>query len=153
MVAGAADGYLPLDWLAGAGRTDTVTAAWSRGALAEVPAGLAWDVVRLPLTLAPETVRLLRAACVSLGPVLVGPPGAEFIVTRGSAHGWATEGGEVLATGRLVLLPHPSFVDPFRLGDRGWLVGPTDHGLTRGLHLEAAYRSARAEADAAGAAL
>ncbi|URN11895.1 hypothetical protein LUW77_09095 [Streptomyces radiopugnans] len=78
----------PTGWLDPTGRVPAVLAAWEHGALGEVPAGIAWDVVRVPLPLAGETVRRMRAARAPLGPVLSTPLGADFVVALGSADGW-----------------------------------------------------------------
>ncbi len=149
--ANAAHGHLPLGWLHATGCVEAVLVAWGRGALAEVPVGPAFDVVRVPLELAHETVRHLREAEVPLGPVLAPPGGAEFVVESGTADGWAIAGSTVLSRGSLLVMPHPAFVDPYRLGGRCWIVGPTDGPLTCGADLQEAYAEARADAAAADA--
>ncbi|MDG9701846.1 hypothetical protein [Streptomyces sp. DH37] len=148
----AVDGRPPTGWLDATGRVPAVLAAWDHGALGEVPAGIAWDVVRIPLPLARETVRGLRAARAPLGPVLSTPLGADFVVAPGSADGWEVTGMSVLGRGTLVLLPHPDAVEPHRVGNRGWIVAPTDRALTWGPDLRDAYAGARAAAAARAAA-
>ncbi|MEE1938415.1 hypothetical protein V1L54_03130 [Streptomyces sp. TRM 70361] len=128
-------------WLAGCGRAWEVLGAWARGGLAEVPAGGGFDVVRVPVGLGPETVRWLRVAGVPLGPVLVGPDGADFVVAEGTA-----EGDAVLPPGTPVLLPPACVVEPYRLGGRGWLVGPAGREPARGGDVASAYALALAEA-------
>lgn len=146
VASGAADGRPPVDWLSPTGRLPAVLSAWGRGVLAEVPAGIAWDVVRLPAKLAHETVQRLRAAGAPLGPVLSAPLGAEFFVAAGSADGWDVAEGTVLPYGTLVLMPDPGVTGSRRIGDRGWLVAPAGQPLPRGADLRDAYAEARAHA-------
>ncbi|GAA2442006.1 hypothetical protein [Streptomyces macrosporus] len=143
--AEAAGNGLPLNWLHPTGRVSAVLSAWERGVLAEVPTGIAWDVVRVPADLAQETVQRLRDAGAPVGPVLSAPLGAEFFVALGSADGWDVTGGRVLPYGTLVLMPPPNTVEPRRVGDRRWIVGPTDR-LPQGADLRDAYAEARAHA-------
>ncbi|MGK5498431.1 hypothetical protein [Streptomyces sp. URMC 125] len=132
-------------WLHPTGRVPAVLAAWGHGALAEVPTGIAWDVVRVPAELGPDTVRRLRAAGVRPGPVLATPLGADFVVAPGSVEGWSVAGTSVLSRGTLVLLPHPEAVGTRRVGNRGWLVAPDGDGtLTCAADLRDAYTEALA---------
>ncbi|WP_344629525.1 hypothetical protein [Streptomyces glaucosporus] len=141
-----------VEWLRPTGRVPAVLSAWERGVLAEVPTGIAWDVVRVPAGLARETVQRLRDSGAPVGPVLLAPLGAEFFVAPGSADGWDVTGGSVLGRGTLVLMPPPDAVGSRRVGERGWLVGPSDR-LPRGADLRDAYAEARAHAaEAAGTA-
>jgi len=94
------DDRLPIDWLRATGRAEDILTAWAHGALAEVPTGIAFDVVRIPLALAHETVRRLREAGIRPGPVIAGPSGAEVLVPPGDADGLAVDDADVLRTGR-----------------------------------------------------
>ncbi|WP_165869654.1 hypothetical protein, partial [Streptomyces barkulensis] len=125
-------GPLELGWLRPTGRVPDVLRAWGHGALGEAPTGLAWDVVRLPTGIAYETVRRLRAARAPLGPVLVTPLGAAFLLAPGSADGWHVPGSTRLPDRTLVPLPHPDYTDPRHLGGRSWIVRPTGTQLTDG---------------------
>ncbi|MTE18856.1 hypothetical protein F0L17_06840 [Streptomyces sp. TRM43335] len=137
-------------WLRPTGRVPAVLSAWGHGVLAEVPTGIAWDVVRVPSELGPDTVRRLRATRAPLGPVLTTPLGTDFVVAPGSADGWAVTGTSVLGRGTLVLLPPPETVEPRRVGSRGWLVAPDGRGtLTRAADLRDAYTEALSAAAAA----
>ena len=149
MIADAAEGLrsLSLSWLADTGRTDAALAAWARGVLAEVPVGLAWDVLRVPYEHGPELVLELRTAKVPLGPVLSGPSGVEFLVERETSKAWAPSGTELLPQESLLLCPHPSMTDPWSCNRRCWLVTPTE-ALTRVADLCAAYEAATALASA-----
>lgn len=138
-------GPLPTDWLIPTGRVPAVLAAWEHGALAEVPTGLAWDVVRIPTGTAWETVRQFRSEKVPIGPVLATPLGVDFFVARGSADEWDAEDSSRLPDHTLALLPHPVFVEPYRVGARSWVVPPTSSGaLALGPDLYRAYQVARA---------
>ncbi|MGY1456136.1 hypothetical protein [Streptomyces sp. SS8] len=149
--AGTAVQPPPTGWLDPTGRVPAVLAAWEHGALGEVPAGIAWDVVRLPLPLARETVRRMRAARAPLGPVLSTPLGADFVVALGSADGLDVAGMSVLGRGTLVLLPHPDVAEPDPVGNRGWIVPPSDRAPAWGPDLRDAYAEARAAAAAEAA--
>ncbi|PJE94409.1 hypothetical protein CUT44_29695 [Streptomyces carminius] len=138
------DTRLPTGWLRATGRVPDVLAAWERDALAEVPTGIAWDVVRVPAVTVQETLRLLTAARAPIGPVIATPFGAEFFVSLGSADGWTVPGASLLPRGRLALLPHPRSADPCRVSDRCWLVRPDDRTLTWGADLRDAYAEALA---------
>ncbi|MTE19353.1 hypothetical protein F0L17_09475 [Streptomyces sp. TRM43335] len=133
-------------WLQRTGRLPAVLAAWGRGALGEAPTGTAWDTVRIPATVAYETVARLRDGGAPVGPVLLTPPGVDFLVAVGSAGGWDTPDSSVLPAHTLVLLPHPeTFAEPYHLAGRSWIVPPTGtEALTAGPDLRDAYRAARA---------
>ncbi len=138
-------GPVATGWLQPTGRVPAVLAAWKDGALGEAPTGIAWDVVRIPRTVGYETVAQLRAAGVPLGPVLLGPLGAEFFVAPGSADGWDAPDSHLVPAHRLVLLPHPDYTEPRLLGARCWIVPPTGTPpLTWGPDLRTAYLAARA---------
>jgi hypothetical protein len=144
------DGALPLGLLEPTGRANAVRAAWSRGELGEVPTGIAWDVVRLPAAAACETVRQLRAVTAPVGPVLAGPLGVEFIVDLGSADGWEAPGWEAVRGGTLILMPAPTFIEPYHVGDRTWVVALSAASpLTEGADLHGAYLAARARTEEA----
>ncbi|MGK5497253.1 hypothetical protein [Streptomyces sp. URMC 125] len=139
------DGALPMGLLEPTGRADAVHAAWIRGELGEAPTGVAWDTVRLPATVARETLRQLRAARAPVGPVLAGPLGVEFIVVLGSADGWEAPGWETVRSGTLILMPSPKFTGPYHVGDRTWWVAPPVRPLfALGADLHGAYLTARA---------
>ncbi|MFE7975748.1 hypothetical protein [Streptomyces shenzhenensis] len=113
-----------MPWLTATGRLEHVLTAWGRGYLAEVPAGIGFDVLLTPGPLARDTVRRMCAAGRRIGPVVLGPRGAEFILERGSAHGWRAPHSSLLPLGTLVLLPSPGVHVPEPVADRGWLVPP-----------------------------
>jgi hypothetical protein len=142
-------GPLELGWLRPTGRVPDVLLAWENGALGEAPAGLAWDVVRLPAGVAYETVRRLRTARAPLGPVLATPLGVDFLVAPGSADGWNAPGSARLPDRTLVLLPHPDYFEPRHLGNRSWIVRPATGALTEGPALRDAYALASATAQEA----
>jgi hypothetical protein len=112
-----------MPWLAATGRMDQVLTAWGRGELAEVPSGISFDVLLTPLTLGRDTVHRMHAAGRQVGPVLLGPLGAEFIIERGSATGWSASHSLVLRHGALTLLPPPGD-ETHVVGARSWLVPP-----------------------------
>lgn len=115
----------PMPWLTPTGRMEQIITAWGRGQLAEVPAGLAFDVLRTPGAVAEDTVRQMREAGRRIGPVIVGPSGGEFILERGSAPRWAAPRSQLLRPGTLVLLPPPAVCHPETVAARGWLVPPS----------------------------
>ncbi|WP_051717812.1 hypothetical protein [Streptomyces megasporus] len=151
VLADAAHGFLPLDLLDATGRTQAAVAAWAGGHLAEVPCGAVFDVVRLPADLAAPTVEQLRDDRIQVGPVLLGPLGAEFLVVPGTAHQPVGGTWSVARPGTLVLMPHPSITKGVRVGGRTWLVPPGSNPLTPGVELRRAYITA-AEAAAKAAA-
>ncbi|MFI1703085.1 hypothetical protein [Streptomyces griseoruber] len=115
----------PMPWLTSTGRLDQVLTAWGRGHLAEVPVGLGFDVLRTPGAVAEDTVRRMREAGRRVGPVILGPSGAEFILERGSAPRWSAPRSTLLVPGTLALLPPPTVCHPETVASRGWLVPPT----------------------------
>ncbi|MGV2914520.1 hypothetical protein [Streptomyces alfalfae] len=117
----------PLPWLTATGRLEPVLTAWGRGQYAEVPVGVAFDVLLTPPTLGRDTVRRMHDMGHRVGPVILGPLGAEFIIGRGSAAGWSASHSLLLRAGSLVLLPPPGDEDQ-AVGGRSWLVPPCHPG-------------------------
>jgi hypothetical protein len=113
----------PMPWLTATGRLDQVLNAWSRGHLAEVPCGVSFDVLLTPVTLGRDAVHRMHEAGRRVGPVVLGPLGAEFIVERGSAAGWSASHSVLLREGALVLLPPPGD-ESHVVAARSWLVPP-----------------------------
>ncbi|MFE4669397.1 hypothetical protein ACFRI7_31705 [Streptomyces sp. NPDC056716] len=114
----------PMPWLTATGRLEQILRAWGREQLAEVPAGLAFDVLRTTGPLAHDTIVRMRAAGRRTGPVVLGANGAEFIIERGSAPDWNAPRSGLLRPGTLVLLPPPHVCIPDAVAARGWLVPP-----------------------------
>jgi hypothetical protein len=104
--------------------------AWGRGALAEVPTGITFDIVVIPGALASDVVARLRHRWVRPGPVVLGPSGAELVVRRGSVPDWGVPDFRLMRRGGLVLLPPPTVLVPEAVGSRGWLVPPTHRAAT-----------------------
>lgn len=150
-------GPVPFNVLAPTGRLHQVLTAWGRGHLAEVPAGLGFDVLLTPGAVAEDTVRRMRAAGRRVGPVILGPSGAEFILERGSAPRWSAPRSILLRPGSLVLLPPPTVRHPETVASRGWLVPPShqeadarlDAGVTPGAALMGPYLTAVQAAETA----
>ncbi|MFB7113914.1 hypothetical protein [Streptomyces sp. NPDC056291] len=117
-------GPVPFNWLAPTGRLEQALTVWGRGHLAEVPAGLSFDVLLVPADLGRNVLARVGAAGVRPGPVVLGPAGAEFIVRPDSAADWCAPGSTVLRSGSLVLLPPPTALVPETVAGRGWLVPP-----------------------------
>ncbi|GAA2621278.1 hypothetical protein [Streptomyces vastus] len=146
----AAVGPVPFNVLTPTGRLDQVLTAWGRGHLAEVPAGLTFDVLLTSGAVAEETIRRMRAAGRRVGPVVLGPCGGEFILERGSAPRWSAPRSLLLRPGTLVLLPPPTVCQPETVASRGWLVPPSHReagaplgdGLTPGGTLISPYLQA-----------
>jgi hypothetical protein len=113
-----------MPWITATGRLDQVLTAWSRGHLAEAPAGLGFDVLQTPGPVARDTVRRMREAGRRVGPVILSPAGAEFILEPGSAARWSAPRSTALRPGALVLLPPPAVCVPDMVAARGWLVPP-----------------------------
>jgi hypothetical protein len=109
-------GPVPFNVLAPTGRLRQVLTAWGRGHLAEVPAGLGFDVLLTPGAVAEDTVRRMRAAGRRVGPVILGPSAAEFILERGSAPRWSAPRSILLRPGSLGAPPAAHGAPP---GDRG----------------------------------
>lgn len=120
-------GPVPFNWLAPTGRLEQALTAWGRGHLAEIPAGLSFDVLLVPGDLGRDVLARLGAAGVRPGPVVLGPAGAEFIIRPGSAVDWCAAASTVLRSGSLALLPPPTVLVPETVAGRGWLVPPV-HG-------------------------
>ncbi|MFE2492329.1 hypothetical protein ACFXGR_56220 [Streptomyces mirabilis] len=150
-------GPVPFNVLVPTGRLHQVLTAWGRGHLAEVPAGLGFDVLLTPGAVAEDTVRRMRAAGRRVGPVILGPSGAEFILERGSAPRWSAPRSILLRPGSLVLLPPPTVRHPATVASRGWLVPPSqqeadarlDAGVTPGAALMGPYLTAVQAAETA----
>ncbi|MFE0533850.1 hypothetical protein ACFW20_07350 [Streptomyces nigra] len=143
-VAAGFDGLVPVGWIKSSGASVSGTlSAWDQGQLAEVPAGIGWDVVRMGRHRGWRTVDALRLADEHVGPVLVAEPYVEVLVPLGSADGWDQDGVTVLAAGELVPVPPPAVVAPRTLGARSWIVPPHDT-LTDGAKLYEAYAAAGA---------
>lgn len=125
----------PLPWLTATGRLDRVLTAWGNGALGEVPAGVGFDVLTTPAALGRDAVRRAHKAGHRVGPVIIGPLGAEFLIQRGSAATWSAPFSFVLRDGALVLLPPPG--DETRVvGARHWLISPCHPHTGAPLHAE-----------------
>lgn len=118
-------GPVPFNLLAPTGRLEHVLKAWARSNLAEVPAGLGFDVLLTSRAVAEDTVRRMHAAGCHVGPVILSPSGGEFILERGSAPRWSAPHSLLLRPGTLVLLPPPTACHPDTVGARGWLVPPS----------------------------
>ncbi len=114
----------PMPWLTSTGRLEQVLMAWGRRHLAEVPAGLGFDVLLTPSAVAEDTVRRMGEAGHRVGPVILEPSGGEFILERGSAPRWTAPRSTLLVPGTLVLLPPPTVCYPETVSARGWLVPP-----------------------------
>ncbi|MFE0898463.1 hypothetical protein ACFW3W_21530, partial [Streptomyces smyrnaeus] len=118
---------VPYNQLRLTGGVDINQDSWPRGVLAEVPAGLGFDVLRVPGAVAEDAARRMRAAGRRVGPVVLGPLGGEFLLECGSAPRWYAPRSQFLLRGTLVLLPPPTVCLPELVGARGWLVPPTHH--------------------------
>ncbi|OUD02584.1 hypothetical protein [Streptomyces swartbergensis] len=135
---------MSVGWIKSSGASVSGTLAlWDQGQLAEVPAGIGWDVVRMGRHRGWRTVDALRAAGEPVGPVLVAEPYVEVLVALGSADDWDQDGATVLAAGELVPVPPPAVVAPHTLNARSWIVPPKDT-LTDGAKLYEAYAAAGA---------
>ncbi|WP_282795195.1 hypothetical protein [Streptomyces sp. CC224B] len=131
-------------WLTGA-RADVrrALAAWDRGDLAPVPAGVAWDVVRMPQRVGWRTVHRLRADGALLGPVLHTVTHVEALVPADTARSWYAPQTTTLARGDFVSAPDPAVVAPLTARTRSWIVAPTAPlFLTDPDELRAAYLAA-----------
>lgn len=142
---GGFDGFVPTEWIKGTGaRIAAVLKAWGEGELAEVPAGRAWDVVRMELTRGTRTVSALHTAGATVGPVVRGVSHVDVLVPAGSVKGWDQDGATILDAGELLLVPHPAVVAPRTQRARSWIVPPGAAGLTDGTALYEAYAAASA---------
>lgn len=144
LVAGGFDGFTALEWIRDAGASVTgALAAWDQGELVEVPAGSAWDVVRVPRALGWKTVQQMRTNGTPVGPVQHTPDGVEVLVPVGSAARWELPDAEVLTEGAIVAVPHPATVAPRTVMGHSWIVSPQEHGpLTEADLLHEAYAAA-----------
>lgn len=138
------DPYVSLEWLAGTGvHLDDALTAWADSKLVEVPAGGAFDVVRMSRTPGWDAVRHLRAMGAHVGPILHTYRGVEAFVRVGAVAGWDLPGSRVLDSGEVVNLPHPSAVAPHTVQAHSWVVTPRDGlNLTDGADLYGAYAAA-----------
>lgn len=138
------DAYAPLDWLAGSGAsTADALIAWADGKLTDVPAGHAWDVVRMPTTPGWDAIRHLRAMGAEVGPVLHTLRGVEVFVPLGSAADWDLPGATLVAGGEIVGCPHPAVVPPYTRNGASWVVSPrAEPVLTNAADLYGAYAAA-----------
>lgn len=138
------DPYPPLDWLAGTGvNVADALSTWADAKLLDVPAGRAFDVVRMPLTPGWDSIRHLRSMGAAVGPILHTLRGVEALVRTGSAAGWDLPGAHVLTADEIVNVPHPSVVAPHTANARSWAVAPrNDPTWTDGADLYGAYAAA-----------
>ncbi|MFI6465651.1 hypothetical protein [Streptomyces sp. NPDC050538] len=142
--AGGFDGFVPLNWVRDSGASVTATLAqWDQGALAEVPAGAGWDVVRMDRPRGWRTVTALRTAGVAIGPVLHTEEHVDVFVPKGSVEDWDQDGATVLEAGEVLLVPPPVVVAPHTLRARSWIVPPGTL-LTDGTALYEAFAAAGA---------
>jgi hypothetical protein len=138
------DGFMSVGWIKSSGASISGTLAlWDQGQLAELPAGIGWDVVRMGRHRGWRTVEALRTAGAAVGPILHTSDAVEVLVPRGSADEWDQDGATVLAQGELVAVPPPAYVAPHTLNARSWIVPPRDV-LTDGATLYEAYAAAGA---------
>lgn len=136
------EGLMPVDWIrdSGASVGDTLV-LWDRGELAALPAGRAWDVVRMDRARGWRTVQALRNARAEIGPVLHTETHVEVLVPAGSVTDWDQDGASVLDSGELLPVPPPAIVAPHTLHARSWIV-PPGAVLTDGMALYEAYAAA-----------
>lgn len=138
------DGFMSVGWIKSSGASVSGTLAlWDQGQLAELPAGIGWDVLRMGRHRGWRTVEALRTAGATIGPVLHTEDAVEVLVPRGSADAWDQDGVTVLAQGELVPVPPPAYVAPHTLNARSWIVPPRDE-LTDAGRLYEAYAAAGA---------
>lgn len=100
-------------------------AAWDRGDLAPVPAGIAWDVVRMPQRIGWRTIHHLRADGALLGPVLHTATHVEALVPPETARSWCAPQATTLSRGDFIAAPDPAVVAPLTVRTRSWIVAPT----------------------------
>ncbi|WP_330349689.1 hypothetical protein [Streptomyces sp. NBC_00582] len=153
LVAGGFDGFTALDWIRDTETSVTgALAAWDQGELVEVPAGKAWDVVRVPRALGWRTVQQMRQAGTPVGPAQHTPDAVEVLVPVGSAARWELPDAEVLTEGARVAVPHPATVAPRTQMGHTWIVSPQEGGpLTEADLLHEAYAAALATVHMGGA--
>lgn len=126
-LAAGFNGFTPLNWVRDAGvSASAALAAWDRGDLAAIPAGTAWDVVRMPRALGWRTVTQMRQHGTPVGPVQHTPEGVEVFVPVGSAARWRLPDSRALAEGELVQVPHPSVVAPNTQRAHTWIISPRE---------------------------
>ncbi|MGA4844585.1 hypothetical protein [Streptomyces sp. G45] len=121
-----------------------VLAAWDRAELAPVPAGRAWDVVRIPQRVGWRTIHRLRGDGTPLGPVLHTATHVEVLVPPGTARSWDAPQTSTLGAGDFIAAPDPAVVAPLTARTRSWIVAPTEPlTLTAPGDLRVAYTAAR----------
>jgi len=131
---------------------DEVIRTWQGGGLAEIPAGVLWDVVRL----LPEDGRrvhdALKAEGRQPGPIMItGVTAWEFLVPRGTAATWDVPHTTALGPGKMLLAPHPDAQDLEGVLRRRWLTWPDPvNTLTNPRLLAAVARTAAWQSPAAG---
>lgn len=135
------NGFTPLNWIRETGAAPSAAlTTWERGDLVELPAGKAWDVVRLPRALGWKTVTQMRHNGTPVGPVQHTPDGIEVLVPVGSAALWILPDAEVLTEGKSVHVPHPEMIAPHTVHGHTWVISPQQcHPLTDADLLHEAY--------------
>ncbi|WHX15563.1 hypothetical protein QFW82_00175 [Streptomyces malaysiensis subsp. malaysiensis] len=98
--------------------------AWEHGELAELPAGKAWDAVRLEQPAGWQAIRLPSRLKLPLGPVLYAHLAVEVPVPVRAADDWDLPGATVLGVGTTLLVPHGRIVAPITQHGRSWIVPP-----------------------------
>ncbi len=128
-------------WLQGCGALlREVLAEWDRGALAPVPVGRAWDVVRAQKHLGWRTVQRLQTLGVDVGPVLLTETHMGFLVPVGTAASWKAPATGVLTDGDFMSAPDPAVQAPLTTRRRTWVVAPDSYvSLTDPAALREAY--------------
>lgn len=118
-------------------------AQWDRGALAPVPVGRAWDVVRVQKHLGWRTVQRLQTLGVGVGPVLLTETHMGFFVPVGTAASWKAPSTGVLTDGDFISAPDPAVQAPLTMRCRTWVVAPeSDVSLNDPAALLEAYLAA-----------
>lgn len=142
--AGGFDGLMSVDWIRDSGASVSRTLMlWDQGQLAELPAGIGWDVVRMGRHRGWRTVTALRTAGAAVGPVLHTATHVEVLVPLGSVGDWDQDGATVVDQGEMIALPPPAIVAPHTLNARSWVVAPGPP-LTDATALYEAYAAAGA---------
>ncbi|SDL43376.1 hypothetical protein [Streptomyces indicus] len=147
------DGFAPISWIKRSGAiASEVLLAWQDGKLAEVPAGNAWDAVRLPPGTGSAAFQQLRASGSPLGPVLKTPDAFVFLVPVGAASDWNLPGVSVLGRGETLRVPHPVMTGPHERDGCSWHHAlRDDDALTDADDLYGAYIGAASFMDGTGA--
>ncbi|MEU7646780.1 hypothetical protein [Streptomyces huasconensis] len=115
-------------WLQGCGaHLREVLAEWDRGALAPVPVGHAWEVVRMEKHLGWRTVQRLQTVGAGVGPVLLTGTHMGFLVPVGTAASWNAPNTGVLADGDFLSAPDPAVVAPLTNRCRTWVIAPDSY--------------------------